>query len=361
MASIAESIGAGANEFFSNLASTTSYFAIIVVMLAVGFGMFILIVHYRRKFDFEGSGEPLGHFKIEIMGKYTLEGNIAKWQNIDPDQLNFLRNEEKLNAVPDVINQMYNEGNLFIYTMKNPDDSDIMDKLGNRTFIISSGDLDSKEYSYRSQKSKLTIRNIFTKESTRTVIAYSSAYKAQVLNEDRNLDDWWIIAPIPMVKPKELVGFNNRVMNGLSHHIEIKEITNAKSLASALDFAPYVIKAQLVNEQLKTELNETNSQLERTTKELIESNQKIQKKTLQLGLKPYVIGGKEDIEKKQKQNLMMVFVAVIMGSMTVMFLPQFFKSIPLQSAQFLGMVIALAVVGGISYMMNKQKPEVEDE
>ncbi len=343
-------------SWFEGLISSLGIFAIILLIFVVAFGALIAIIMLRRRFDFEGSGEPIGRIKIEIMGRYSLEGNLAEWQMIDDDQLELLKQDETLKVVPDVIKQMYNEKQLFIYTMKSPDDSDILDKLGNRIYIISSGDLKSPIYAYESQRGKFTFRSLLSKEKTKTVIAYSSAKKVQVLNEDRNLDDYWIISPIPMVANQEMIGFNGKVIDGMTHHIEIKEIHNAKALASALNFIPFVTDALSKNDYLKKELEETKAHLETRTSDLTTSNMKLQKKKRQLGQKPYVVRGKVESTLKEKQNILMMVVSVVLGALTVMFVPSFFKNMELQSSQFLGMVLAIAVIGGIAYMQSKAKP-----
>jgi hypothetical protein len=362
---IVEDISSGASGLFSGLLQGTSTIAIVLVIIAVAFIGLIVIIQLRRRFDFEGSGSPIGHYSINIMGKYSLEGNLAEWEMIDDEELDLLKQEEQLKVVPDVLKQMYKEKTLFIYTMKKPDDSDIMDKFGNRVYIISSGNLKSDIYSWENQKGKFTWRSLLTKERTRNVVAYSSARKVQVLNEDRNLDDWWIISPLPMVDEKQVIGFNNRAIGGMSHHIEIKEITNAKALASALDFAPFVTNALLKNEHLRNELDEITRQLEKTTKNLHESNQKFQKKKRQLGQKEYVVSGRVESLQKENQNVMMSLIAVILGAMAVMFIPDFFPKLATQTAQFVGMIIAIIIIGGLSFIQNKNKEKenkvIEDE
>lgn len=358
---LAEEIGASASGFFSGLTTSAPIIVIITILIAVAFVGLVIVILLKRRFDFEGHGEPIGHYNISIMGKYQLIGNLAEWEMVDPEQLDLLKQEEKLALVPDVVKQMYNEKTLFIYTMKSPDDSDILDKFGNRTFIISSGDLKSDKYSWTSQKGKFTLRSLFSKEKTRYAVAYSSARKIQVLNEDRNLDDWWVISPMPMVASKEMVGFDNRAVNGMTHHIEIREIVNAKALAHSLDFVPFVTNALLKNEHLRKELAETNSQLEKVNVELRSMNQKLQKKKMQLGQKPYVINGKAVETKHESMNLIMMIVAVIMGAMAVMYMPSFFPNMAVQSAQFLGMVIAIFIIGGVGYYQNKKKPEPVEE
>ena len=362
MSSLAEEIGSSAIGFFSGITSSVGIIAIIVFVIAITIVGLIAMILLKRRFDFEGSGEQLGHMDIHIMGKYSLVGNVAEWEMIDPEQLDLLKHaDEKLRIVPDVIRQMQNEKSLFIYTIKTTDDSDILDKFGNRIFIISSGNLKSDIYSYTSQKGKFTLRSILSKEKTRHVVAYSSAKKIQVLNEDKNIDDWWIIAPLPMVANKDMIGFDSKAIHGMTHYIEIKEITNAKALAHSLDFVPFVTNALLKNETIKKELEETNKQLELLHKENSSVNQKLQKKKMQLGQKPYVINGKLDEKKHESMNIIMMIVAVVMGAMSAMYMPQFFPNMTEQSAQFIGMVIAIVIIGVIGYYMNNKKPEpVED-
>ena len=357
---LAEEIGTGVVGFFSSLSSSVGIIAILVFILALAFVGVIVIILIKRRFDFEGSGEPLGNYSIDIMGKYPLVGNVAEWQMIDEEQLDLLKQEEKLKIVPDVLKQMYKEKTLFIYTMKSPDDSDILDKFGNRTYIISSGNLKSEVYSWTSQKGKFTFRSMFSKEKTRFVVAYSSAHKVQVLNEDRNIDDWWVISPMPIVAPKEAVGFDCRVISGMSHHIEIREITNAKALAHSLDFVPFVTKALLTNDHLVKENKEKDSQIEKLMTEVGSVNQKLQKKKLQLGQKPYVINGKREEVKKESMNIIMMIVSVILGAMAVMYMPSFFPNMPVQTAQFVGMIIAVIIIGGVAYWQNNKKHEPDE-
>ena len=62
---------------------------------------------------------------------------------------------------------------------------------------------------------------------------------------------------------------------------------------------------------------------------------------------------------------MMSLIAVILGAMAVMFIPDFFPKLATQTAQFVGMIIAIVIIGGISYMQNKNKEKenkvIEDE
>jgi len=356
-----QGIAESAEGFFDALSSGVGTFAIILLVAVLGFGALIAIIMFRRKFDFEGTGEPIGRMKIEIMGKYTLEGNVAEWEMIDQEKLDLLKDHDDLKIVPDIIKQLYKEKSLFIYTMKNPDDSDILEKFGSKVYIISSGDFKSDLYSYKSTKGKFTWRHLFSKEETRTIIAYSSAKKLQILNEDRNLDDWWILSPMPMVAPTNPIGFNSKAIGEMMHHIEIKEIINPKGLASAISFIPFVTDALSKNDYLKKELFETQKSRDDIMQKYLQVNQKLQKKKRQLGQKPYVVRGKQEETTKEKQNAMMAIVAVVLGAMSVMFIPNFLQNMPIQSAQFVGMIIAVIAIGGIIYMQNKQKPKEEVE
>lgn len=355
--SVGEWIAGGATDFASGLSSGIGTIAVIVLVLAFGFLGLIGFILFKKRFDFEGRGEPIGHYNIEIMGKYALIGNIAEYQMVDDEELELLKQEPELQAVPDVIRQMYKEKTLWIYTMKSPDDTDILDKFGNRTFIISSGDLKSSVYAYQAQKGKLTFRSIFTKEKTTKIVAYSSAKKMQILNEDRHIDDWWLISPMPIVANKQEIGFDSRAVGGMRHYIEVREISNAKALATALDFIPFVTDALLKNESLKKQLEKTEKSLADRTQQLGSTNMKYQKKKMQLGQKDYVIYKKTETEQLEKQNVIMMIVAVVMGAVSVMFVPDFFPNLSEQSAQFLAMVIGIIIIGGMAYTMNKRKPE----
>ena len=168
----AEQIGTTVTGFFGNFVEGLGIFAILLFIGAVAFALLVGVILIRRRFDFEGSGEPLGHINIDIMGKYMLSGNLARWEEVDDEQLELLKGEAPLVAVPDVLRQMYKEKNLFIYTMKSPDDTDILDKFGKKTYIISSGDIWSEKYSWESQKGKLHYVLYLSEKGKRTVLHF---------------------------------------------------------------------------------------------------------------------------------------------------------------------------------------------
>ena len=361
--SIADQIVDGVSGITSVLAGGLGFIAILVLIIAIGFVVLVIAIILRRKFDFEGSGERLGRFRLIMMGKPILEVNLAKWEMINDDGLRALANDPDLVFVPDIIKQMYNEETLHIYTAKITDEFDSLERYGNRTFIISSGKLESDEFSWVDQKSKLTLRTLFTKEQTRNVVIFYSVKKVEVLNEDRNMDDWYIVTPIPFSKSKQMIGFNSKAVEGFSHHIELREITNADVLAKALDFAPYVADAESKNKHLRDELKKTTELLDITRSKLGSVNQKLNKKKLQLGQKEYVINKREEVEKEEKLNLAFLIMSVFMGGLAVMFVPNFFKNLDMQTAQVVGMIIAVLIVGGFAYIQRKKptkKEEYED-
>lgn len=367
MVEILEQLSGGVVEVGKTLASGTPLVVWLMIGLAVFFLFFGLFIHFKRKFDFEGTGHQLGHYMFNITGKYPFEANVAEWDEINDYNLDLLASEtnKDFEVQADVLRQMRKEGNLFIYTAKITDDSEIQDELEGRTYIISPVDLDDKKYYYESQASRFTWRTFFQKEKTRFVTSLEPTDVVQVYNEDRNYDTWFILIPLERTSKKEKnryeVGFNGRVITDHNYGIDIKHITNANSLANTLSYLPYVIKTKKEMKVLLEEDKAKEEIIEELSADVQSKNQTIQRKNRKLGAKQWIIISKTEKIKEMKINMMWVIGGVIAGAITPNILETFLPNMNETSLMMMGLVVAIVIMALSYKFFTRQKPEPKED
>lgn len=345
----------------TNLAGGAGVLVLIAIIIGGTFLSIVIVIVLRRKFDFEGTGHQLGHYMLILADKYPIEANIAEWDEVDDSDLDLLeRSEEKdFEVYADVIRQMRKEGNIFIYTVKITDDSEVEDELGKRTFIISSEDLDDKKTFFESQKAKLTWRSLFQKEKTRIVQTFSPVDIVTVYNEDKNEDDWIFIVPQRNEKPKtNVVGFDSRAITKHSYYITPKPITNAEKLAYGSSYMPYVIRTKREFDQLLQENKALEETVEERSAEVQSKQQVIQRKNRKLGTKEWVITSKTVREKDMQVNMAWVIGAIFVGGV----LPKIFGSYIENdtTALFIGIGVAMGFIG-LAYKLTYGKKKTEED
>ena len=273
-----------------------------LVFAIAGFVVFFIIGSYfKKKFDFDGSGETHGYFEITRNGTYPLRGNLATYKMIDDDELKLIsKHIPEFKNFYDIVQQLKREGNLYLYTIKITDDSDIQDKLGTRARIMCAYPLESSDIHWLAQKGKLTFTSILRKEKTRYLYAVKS-FKKQIMNEDRNKDDWYVLVPFPRtIKKETTVGFGN--LEELKTTVYLKEITLANALMERFNIQGYVADAVIKNEFLISEKESIEDILKERTDQLKTSNIRINKLNYLLSQKAYVQGGKSEVKKQEAYN-----------------------------------------------------------
>jgi len=362
MASIFDDLAEGLGETASGLAGGAGVFVIVAIMAGVAFLSLVIIITFRKKFDFAGTGHQIGHYMIIFAKKYPIEVNLAEWDEIDDSDLDLLENspEKNFEIYADVIRQMRKEKTIYIYTMKITDDSEVEDELAKNIFLISAYDLDDKEYYFESQKAKFTWRSFFQKDRTRVVETYSPVELVTVYNEDKNEDDWFFIVPVSYPEPKtNVVGFDSRAITKHQYYITPKQITNADKLAYGSSYMPYVVKTKKEFKQLIEENSALEELVEERSAEVQSKQQIIQRKNRKLGTKTWVVISKTVREKEMKINMTWVIGAVFIGGIFPKMLESYLDA---QTALFIGVALAMAIIGLVyhfTYGRNKEKDDDE--
>jgi len=311
------------DAFTQSTLEVVLWIIVIVSVITGGTALFIVARWIKRKIDYEG--EEIGLFDIMIMGKYVLQGNLSINDSFDIENLEVLAEEAQrekkenktgkssLEIIPQVIMQMMKEGKVFIYYYKVTDDSEILDKLNSRTRIISSGQLESNEFSWLEQRGKRSIRSVLRKEKRRQVVVYHSAKRYEIMNEDENYDDWWIVSPIPKVEAEQHFGFNSKAVGGMEHHLFLNLIQGGKNLASIASYISSLTDAITKAEFYKQQYKNFQEIHKKVVQEKIALNGEINRLKMLLSQKKYVDYGKEELLKKQASDIGLILGGIFLA------------------------------------------------
>ncbi len=329
----------------------------IALIIGGAFFAFLITRVVYIKISFEGEGEVLGRYKLHFMGFSTMEGNLSRNESFSKDNLDWLRKEEGIKLAPNFIEQMQNENNLNLYNFKVTDEGDITTNLSKRTRIISSSPLESSDFSWLDQKPKRTLMNILRGEKMRNAVIYKSFEKYTIINEDENEEDWYIIAPVPLVKSKRYFGFKHEEVPDLYHLLDIKQIVTAKPLAELASYATTLAFAIQQNEHInKTAKNYENMYTEKVA-ELADVEMEKNELRHLLSQKKYVDHGKEELEERKTSDIAWVIGGMFAGVISFMLFPQFIPNVP--NVEWLGFIIALAIIVFLKKIADDQNKPIE--
>jgi len=309
------------------------------------------------KISFEGEGEELGRYKLHFMGFSTMEGNLSRNDTFSKDNLDWMRREEGIKLAPNFIEQMQNENNLNVYNYKVTEEGDITTDLSKRTRIISSAPLESSDYSWLDQKPKRTLMNIIRGEKMRNVVIYKSYEKYTIINEDENEEDWYIVAPIPLVKSQEYFGFKEEQHPKIYHLLDIRQIVTAKPLAELASYATTLAFAIQQNTHIKKIAENFEKMYKEKVSELADENMEKNELRHLLSQKKYVDYGKEELEETKSSDIAWMLGAMFAGVISFMLFPQFIPNVP--NIEWLGFIISVAIMIFLKKFSDDQNKPIE--
>lgn len=356
--SFREILGGSPSELVGFLTAIAIPAVFVISGIIIGFFVYRSV---RDKFDYVGIGQRLGRYKIEVMGKYPLEGNLSvhdSW-GARPAIENF--EDPKIKDATEKVFEMIEQGKLFAYYLKITDDSDVWDKFrksnAKNTIVISTGKLESDEYSWVDQKGERTITSVFQKEYPRRIVAYHTSERFEITNEDGNLDEYWIVNPIPKAKRNSVIIGG---MNMDESNIIINVIEDARGISTVGSFMASLNESLSKKKSYELHIDHYNKILEDKDNELMKKNSKIQKLKYDLTQKPYIVYGTETKPIPPKSELIWMFIfwiAGLSGYAIIPEIPQLAGKIDPLLASVAGVIVCLVVKS----LLTKKKPIDEDE
>jgi hypothetical protein len=359
-----ETFGSSVSEGFAGVAV---WLIPLIALILVGIIGYIAVRILKIRFDYAGDGQRFGKFKIFVMGKYRIEGNLSKNEDfLNDDDLDELSKHKDIELVPEKIKQLIKDGKLFVYDFRITDTSEAFDLTGSykSSKIISPNKLESEDFSWVDQKGERTLTSVFLKEYPRNVVAYHTSEHFEVLNPDRNLDDYWVLDPVSM-KENIKFGFESDSKLGNVHEIKIDHLEGGKNLSTASSMIETLSESFRQIRISREQVENMQDLVEQKDKELSKKNIHINKLRHMMNQK--VLIGFPDAPKQEQKELGWgwIIAGFFLGAVGIMIVPE----VPALSGKvpdWFGAVIALVVLVAVKHLAEKKKDsdpykDIEDE
>lgn len=348
-----ETFGSSVSEGFAGVAV---WLIPLIAVILVGIIVYIGIRILKIRFDYAGQGQRFGKFKIHVMGKYRIEGNLSKNEDfLKSEDLAELSKHKGIELVPAKIKEMVRSEKLFVYDFRITDTSEAFDLTGSykSSKIISANRLESEEFSWVDQKGERSLTSVFLKEYPKNVIAYHTSEHFEVLNPDRNLDDYWLLDPVPM-KENQKFGFESDTKLGNIYEVKIEHLEGGKNLSTASSMIETLSESFRQIRISREQVENMQDLVEHKDKELATKNIIINK--LRHHLNQKVLIGHPEPTKEEPKDMGWGWVigGFFMGAVGVIIVPE----IPALSGKvpdWFGAVIALVALVAVKHITEKKK------
>ena len=356
-----ETFGSSVNEGFAGIAV---WLIPLIAVILVGIIGYIGLRILKIRFDYAGDGQRFGKFKIHVMGLYRIEGNLSKRDIFKKEDLDELAKHKDIDLVPDQINKLLKAEKLFLYDFRITDTSEAFDLTGSykSSMILSASRLESDDYSWVDQKGERTLTSVFLKEYPRNLIAYHTSEHYDVVNPDRNYDDYWLLDPVPL-KENEKLDFISG--NGKTYEVKIEHLEGGKNLSTASSMIETLSESFRQIRISREQVENMQDLVEQKDKELSKKNIHINKLRHMMNQK--VLIGFPDAPKQEHKELGWgwIIAGFFLGAVGIMIVPE----VPALSGKvpdWFGAVIALVVLVAVKHIAEKKKDsdpykDIEDE
>jgi len=205
----------------------------IIFIVFIGIFLFLFRKVWMAKRAFAGEGDQLGKYDIVIQAGDHLVGNLSRYEMpFLPQTTEYIEQIPYMKKVSKHLEDLVLDGSLFAYEMRLTDDT-IADLKGKSkdVLIISSDDLESSRCSWMAKD-----YSRFTGERSKVVFSYVTSRKHDVITPDNNVQDVYVISPIPMYskETEKPFGFSEVSFLEKQHTIIIKKLAQTKDLAKAV-------------------------------------------------------------------------------------------------------------------------------
>ena len=270
---------------------------------------------------------------------------------------------KNISVVPEKIKEMVKAEKLFVYDFRITDTSEAFDLTGSykSSRIISSNKLESDEISWTDQKGERSLTSIFVKEYPRNVVAHHKSEHHEVLNPDRNFDDYWVIAPIPMIDAKK---FGDGYLSN-SYEIKVENIEGGKNLSTASSMIETLSESFRQIRTSREQVENMQDLVERKDKELAKQNIHINKLRHMMNQKVLVGFPEKAKQDERGTEWGWIIAGFFLGAVGIIVVPE----IPMLAGKvpdWFGAVITIVILIAIRHMSEKQKlkdeyKNIEDE
>src|SRR3990167_8320488 len=238
--------------------ATIDFFWAIMLIVVVCIALFVLVRTYRWAVAYAGDGEQLGSWKLHIMGKSTVKGNLNIRENITEERINILSQVEELKESIKDIKRLWDEGKLNFYDFRITDYAEEAWDLkgGKDAIVFSLVDFNTNDYSWMDAKGDRSILTPSFRLKSKNVFCFEeSKYIPDLENEYGKPFDCYYIIPVPrktiidIMTGKEIV------------KLELTTITTPESIVMAGQYMPTMSETFKKLKPTEKELNRLRDEL----------------------------------------------------------------------------------------------------
>jgi len=185
----------------SQLGSSIDAILTLILIIAVLFVLYVIFRGIRHMTSYAGSGEELFSWKLHIMGKSMVKGNLNVHEYLTESELNMLEKmkEPEINESAKSYRKRHEDKELFVYDFRITDYDEAWDLKGGRdSLILAPVPLDSSKYSWMDDKGDRSIVSPTFRQKSRNVFAFiTSEYKPDFVDPYGKLKDIYELVVIP--------------------------------------------------------------------------------------------------------------------------------------------------------------------
>lgn len=231
-------LGFRAQPVDATLDPTTESLGLDVAMFILFIVVLGIFIYFLRKVmvakrAYAGDGFPLGRYEIMIQAGDYLVGNLSRYEiPFLPQTKEYVEQIPYMKKVSQHLEDLVKDGSLFAYEMRLTNDT-IADIKGKSKdiLIVSSDNLEDSRISwYAKDYSRIT------GDRAKMVFSYVTSRKHDVTTPDNNVQDVYVISPIPMFDDDGFrkFGFSEAKFLEQQHTITIKKLAQTKDLGQAV-------------------------------------------------------------------------------------------------------------------------------
>ncbi len=174
---------------------TIVFFAVIV------FGAFIVIRGLKHFTSFAGDGETLGSWKLHIMGKSLIKGNLNIHEHITEAELDMLESMNESDIVTNTksYRERLKNKELFLYDYRITDYDEAFDLKGGRdSIIVTSVPMESEQFSWNDDKGDRSLFSPTLRNKSKNIFCFiNSEYHPEYVDPYGKLKDIYELVIIP--------------------------------------------------------------------------------------------------------------------------------------------------------------------
>lgn len=287
----------------------------IIAIIAIGVIVFVIARAIRYMMSYAGDGQPLGSFKLSVMGKSMVKGNLNIHEYVTEDEINMLQQINDISEGIKDYRKLFENQELYIYDFRITDYDEAWDLKGGRdSMIVSPIPLESDKYSWLDDRGDRSIVSPTFRQKSRNIFCFiTSEYHADVPTPYGKLIDVYDLVPIPKSVMTKMIGTDKEYEVVL----EMRKLESGSHIANIAQYLPT--------------LSETWKRIDPAEKEVDRLRKKLHDKDVEIS---DVFGDSEDYRH-------IAYVQPVIGEVD--------RKRQLGKGSLLGLLMFAVILGGLGY------------